>query len=107
VFSGEIVAGPNPAMLRSQPQKFAAEQKLLIAAQKKMAAEANRVDSARKHFGTMAKRSAAAAQKKAKALAQRPKVAHVSAVDHLLHSGGVSVKKIVAKARVARRNPHA
>ncbi len=99
-FSGAILAGPAPTLLRTDPTRFALEQKKMAAVDKRAAAVPHESAKLRKSLTAAEKKMAAVTQK----LAVKPTrngSSTASAVDDVLGSGTVSVKRIVAK----RRNP--
>jgi hypothetical protein len=63
MFSGGILAGPEPAMLSVEPKIFAAAQKVFAAAEKKYAAGPKNLAAAERRLAA-AKRSLAVAEKK-------------------------------------------
>ncbi len=105
-FSGEILAGPAPTLLRTDPTRFALEQKKMAAVDKRAAAVPHESAKLRKSLTAAEKKMAAVTQK----LAVKPTrngSSTASAVDDVLGSGTVSVKRIVAKRRGAARKARA
>ena len=92
-FSGDILAGPAPELLRTNPKKFAAEKRELAAMERSIRASALRLAAEHKRQATVAKKSAAEHNKQA---AQGKGLA-ASAVDRLLGSGMMKVKRILAR----------
>jgi hypothetical protein len=98
MFSGGILAGPNPAMLSVSPKLFAAARKLFAAAEKKYAAEPNheavaqrKLALAKRTFALVEKRLVAQAQKAA-ARVRVSNAVSASAVDELSMLGALDVK---------------
>jgi len=128
MFSGNILAGPSPAMLRTDPARFAAKQKELAALEKRLKADPHSSAAARRSLLAAEKRMAAEARKLAaqdargngpvaaaekgmaaqtsKSAAQDPRDngPSASAVDQLLNFDPVSVKTMLAISRSGGRS---
>jgi hypothetical protein len=130
MFSGNILAGAAPTLLRTAPKRFAAEMRELAALEKRLAAAPHSSTALRKRLEAAEKRMAAVDKKLAAQLARdssrstvggtavpsNPSGAQLarhsrsstaSAVDDLFGSGTVSVKEILASLRSAAGHPHA
>ena len=92
--SGQNLGGPAPALLQANSKRFAAERRILEAVDRKLATEANYRATERRRLEAAEKKMAAAAQKLA---APEVKGPSTSAVDHVLGSGAVTVKKAIAR----------
>ena len=86
MFSGGILAGPAPEMLRTAPRRFFAEARELAALEKRLAAVPNRRIALHKRLAAAEKRLAAAVRRLT-AQAVREEAPAVKAVDQLLASG--------------------
>ena len=95
MFSGDNLVGPDPAMLVSNPKKYFAEAKYVAVVHKEMVAQAKRLAAAERKIEAAAKRLAAKTA--------RVNGTKAAAVDHVLGSKSLSVKKIAARRRQARR----
>jgi hypothetical protein len=102
-FSGEILAGPAPQMLRTNAARFAAELKQLAALEKQWKAHPHSSAAARRRLAAAEKRMAALARRLAAQVTgdSRPSA---SAVDQLLSFDPVSVKQLLAMARSGGRD---
>ena len=97
-FSGDILAGPAPEMVQTNPRKFAAEQRELAAVERKLAADTHSSAAARRRLAA-AEKTMAAATRKLAAQDSSGTDPSASAVDHLLGSGAVSVTSILPRRR--------
>jgi hypothetical protein len=106
MISGANLAGPDPTLLRTNPARFALEQKFVLPFQKQMAtqAELRKLAAASKNLALVAEK-VALAHKKPVAQVRHVKAPAASAVDHVLHSGTVSVNQIAATRQSARHRP--
>ncbi len=86
MFSGGILAGPAPELLRTAPRRFFAEARELAALEKRLAAVPKRRAVLHKRLEGAEKRMAAAVRRFT-AQAVREEAPTVSAVDHLLATG--------------------
>ncbi len=100
MFSGGILAGPATALQSAQPKRFAALQRQLAADMKRFAAERSKLTAAQRF--AQAKR-VAALEKRLATNTRLKKEFAAQAVDHVLGSGNVSVKRIAAR-RHGRHN---
>jgi hypothetical protein len=103
MFSGNILAGPAPTLAVTNPQRFALEQRILLATEAKLAANPRSAITLHKKM-VAAKRQIAAVEKKHAhiAAARHPRGLATSAVDHVVTSGGLNVKQIAASRRAKR-----
>ena len=92
-FSGDILAGPSPELLRTNPRRFAAEKRELAAVERSLRASDARLAATHKRQATAGNQSAAEHNK----LAAQAKGLAASAVDQLLGSGAMKVKRILAR----------
>jgi hypothetical protein len=102
-FSGNILAGPAPQMLRANPARFAAELKQLAAHEKRWKAQSHSSAAARRRLAAAEKRMAALARRLA-AQAARDSRPSASAVDQLLSFDPLSVKTLLAMTRSGDRD---
>ena len=102
MFSGGILAGPDPAMQLAQPKRFAALERELAVAEKKFAAAERRLTAAQKV--AQAKRMAAV-EKRLAANVRLQKELVAQAVDHVLAAEKLSVKHIAARRRGRINHP--
>jgi hypothetical protein len=98
MFSGEILAGPAPAMASAAPKKFAAALKLFQADEKKWAGHPKKLAAARKKFAA-AQREFAAAERKLAVELGRIKGPSAAAIDHLAATGKLSAHTRAARLR--------
>ena len=99
MFSGGILAGPATAVLSAQPKRFAALERQLAAAKQQFAAEHSKLTAAQR----LAQAKKVAAEKRLATNTRLKKELAAQAVDHVLGSGKVSVKRIAAR-RHGRHN---
>ena len=100
MFSGGILAGPATAVLSAQPKRFAALERQLAAAKKQFAAEHSKLTAAQRLAQA---KKVAALEKRLATNTRLKKELAAQAVDHVLGSGKVSVRRIAAR-RHGRHN---
>ena len=104
-FSGDILAGPAPELLRNDPKKFRVEEKQFVAFERRLAAETRKAAAKHNHLAAAQKKLAAQHNQSAAQLA-RSNGMSVSAVDQLLGSEMMSVSGIVKELRSGVKQPN-
>ena len=96
--------GPAPELLRTDPKRFAAEARILASTERKLAAEPNRAAVERSKLEAAARRMAVAAHELATHNVIRRGLS-TSAVDHVLASRMVNVKRLMAVPSLTSPSP--
>jgi hypothetical protein len=94
-FSGEILAGPAPEMLRADPKKYAVEDQRMEAFVRTLTGTPHRMAVTRKRLAAEAKKMVEVSARVAAQVA-RGDGPEAAAVDHLLGAGKVNVTGILA-----------